>query len=478
MGRFFANLQIRKNVNQAQSDFLKTFTTAMKKLGYVKAEADEAELSYVAAFSSSKQWVTLCAEDYVSNAEKVNTDAQKIAANLKTFCISNTVIDSDVAVLDMYVGQEERADRVIIGYGEAYGLESREEAKGKRELWEQLMTEEGLWNKFSEIQSNDFTFAEDGLVEISELLGISPDLITADYDDLSSVSEDNKAVVPLYFKKAGAKTLSLNAAFIKVFGKALEPLGFKKIKNRHPYYVRVINGEILHIITYMKEQGEKDKFNIYAGIATVYRHEIDFSDVDYCRCFMPLDSPIRYYYRSFKYNPDTPNISEPVFLYNIQLITDNKSILAAFSDGLKDTMLYVIPVINKVCTLKMCVSFFSTYTSRMCIYSPVENFGIKNYEGRNSEGLLYYIVDDHSDMKLEMEINLAYEKNLINDKKNVIRRDYDDICKMANNTRIKQIKKRDEIYNDKDLYEQVMKELMDRKIRNTETLKKYGIENM
>ena len=122
MGRFFANLQIRKNVNKTQSVFLKSFTAAMKKLGYVKAEADESELSYVAAFSSSKQWVTLCAEDYVSNAEKVNTDAQKIAANLKTFCISNTVIDSDVALLDMYVGQEERADRVIIGYGEAYGL--------------------------------------------------------------------------------------------------------------------------------------------------------------------------------------------------------------------------------------------------------------------------------------------------------------------------------------------------------------------
>ncbi len=249
MGRFFVNLQIRKNVNQTQSDFLKIFTVAMKKLGYVKTEADEAELSYIAAFSPSKQWVTLCAEDYVSNAEKVNTDAQKIAANLRTFCISNTVLDSDFSVLDMYVGQEECADRVIIGYGGDYGFESREEAKGKRELWEPLMTEEGLWDKFSEIQSSDFTFAEDGLIEISGLLGISPDLIIADYDDLSSVSEDNKAIVPLYFKKAGTKPLSLNAAFVKVFGEALEPLGFKKIKGRHPYLVRVVpGGEIIHII--------------------------------------------------------------------------------------------------------------------------------------------------------------------------------------------------------------------------------------
>lgn len=134
MGRFFSNLQIRKNVAQTQGDFLKAFAAAMKKLGYVKSNAGEAEISYIAAFSPSKQWVTLCSEDYVSDDQKVNSDAQKIAENLKTYCISNTVLDSDFAVLDMYVGREERADRLIIGCGGDYGFESREAAKGKREL--------------------------------------------------------------------------------------------------------------------------------------------------------------------------------------------------------------------------------------------------------------------------------------------------------------------------------------------------------
>ena len=418
MGRFFSNLQIRKNVNQTQSEFIKTFSSAMKKLGYVKTEADEAELSYIAAFSSSKQWVTLCAEDYVSDAEKVNSDAQKIAANLKTYCISNTVLDSDFSVLDMYAGQEERADRIIIGCGGDYGFESQEEAKGNRELWEPLMSEEGLWDKFSEVRDGEIVFAEDALVKISELFGISPDLLTADYDELSGVSEDNKAVIPLYFKKAGTKSLSLNAAFVKVFGEALEPLGFKKIKNKHPYYVRVINGEILHIVTYIKERGEKDKFSIYAGIATVYRHEIDFSDLDVCRCFIPLNSPSWYYCRNFKYNPDTPNMPEPAFQYKIQSITDNKSILDTFSQGMKDTMLYVIPVLSKASTLEKCITFFKIHkTFNMWMYSPKQSYGINSYEGRNSEGLLYFVIDDHSDMTYEMEINLAYEKSLIEEKK-------------------------------------------------------------
>lgn len=43
---------------------------------------------------------------------------------------------------------------------------------------------------------------------------------------------------------------TLNSAFNKVFGEGLEPFGFKrlkKVKNKFPYFVRVINNGILHI---------------------------------------------------------------------------------------------------------------------------------------------------------------------------------------------------------------------------------------
>jgi len=409
MGRFFANLQIRKNVNQAQSDFLKTFTTAMKKLGYVKAEADEAELSYFAAFSSSKQWVTLCAEDYVSNAEKVNADAQKIAANLKTFCISNTVIDSDVALLDMYVGQEERADRVIIGYGEAYGLESREEAKGKRELWEQLMTEEGLWNKFSEIQSNDFTFAEDGLVEISELLGISPDLITADYDDLSSVSEDNKAIIPLYFKKVGTKPLSLNAAFVKVFGEALEPLGFKKIKGRHPYLVRVVpGGEIIHIIAIRSTTAThigKKAFDILIGAATVYRRKIDLSvaPTENINWLKPVDD---YYIRSHRLNVEM-KIAEQLHPFQY-LMKNQDDMLRELNFSLDMTIKYVLPILNNANTLMECMTFFDKFAGKICTNSFTSEYRF-DLSLEYDEGMLYIKTDDQV-LKERLKCNIENEE--------------------------------------------------------------------
>ena len=51
------------------------------------------------------------------------------------------------------------------------------------------MIDENTWDNFCEIRDSNFVFAEDGLAKISEFFGISRDLIAADYDELSSVSE-------------------------------------------------------------------------------------------------------------------------------------------------------------------------------------------------------------------------------------------------------------------------------------------------
>ena len=456
MGRFFSNLQIRKNVNQSQSEFLKAFTAAMKKLGYAKSEADEAELSYIAAFSPSKQWVTLCTEDYVSSAEKVNTDALKIAAKLKTFCISNTVLDSDFAVLDMYVGQEERADRVIIGYGGDYGFESREEAKGKRELWEPLITEEVLWDKFSEIQSSDFTFAEDGLIEISDLLGISPDLITMDYDELSSVSGDNKAVVPLYFKKAGTKPLSLNAAFIKIFGEALEPLGFKKIKGRHPYLVRVVpGGEIIHIIAIRSTTAThigKKAFDILIGAATVYRRKInlDVAPTENINWIKFID----HYFRREQYmelNRESLSRMQPFqFPKNSQ---DDMLIELRFS--LDMSQKYVLPILDKVNTLDKCISFFKNYACEIStnIFNSKLNFDLcTEYD----EGMLYIKTDNQ---KLQEDF-----QNTLSGKTGA-----------SDETR-QRVAIKNMYFKDPEIHGRALEELEKRKALNIEVLRSYGLD--
>ena len=47
--------------------------------------------------------------------------------------------------------------------------------------------------------------------------------------------------------------LTLNAAFKQVLGEALEPLGFVKIKTKHPYYVRAVTDEIINVVTIKEE---------------------------------------------------------------------------------------------------------------------------------------------------------------------------------------------------------------------------------
>lgn len=73
---------------------------------------------------------------------------------------------------------------------------------------------------------------------------------------------------------------SLQSAFVKYYNEKLEPFGFQKVKGRQPYFVRVVNDEILHIFTFTgtasTKQGYK-AFHLMCGVATVYRKEINFS---------------------------------------------------------------------------------------------------------------------------------------------------------------------------------------------------------
>lgn len=73
---------------------------------------------------------------------------------------------------------------------------------------------------------------------------------------------------------------SLQSAFVKYYKEKLEPFGFQKVKGRQPYFVRVVNDEILHILTFegtaSTKQGYK-AFHLMCGVATVYRKEINFS---------------------------------------------------------------------------------------------------------------------------------------------------------------------------------------------------------
>lgn len=73
---------------------------------------------------------------------------------------------------------------------------------------------------------------------------------------------------------------SIKTEFVKFYKEKLEPLGFVKVKGPQPYFVRVVNDEILHVFTYLTESTggfDYTELHLVCGIATVYRKEINFS---------------------------------------------------------------------------------------------------------------------------------------------------------------------------------------------------------
>ncbi|MBQ1434164.1 MAG: hypothetical protein IIZ09_13810, partial [Ruminococcus sp.] len=190
------------------------------------------EISYALAFSGDRSWVTVLTEESTDTRK----EASELAKNLGLQVLSAELVDSDFAELTLYEKSGAAVDTMFLG--EPYFEEYPEPSPLK---WQTLL---GIdWAKVEEIQSKDRTFAEEALSEFGEVIGCENMLLEFDGADDDAVR--------LYFKKAGEKKLTLNAAFKKYFGEILEPLGFvyKSIGKRQ-YYFRLMNNEILQLFTY------------------------------------------------------------------------------------------------------------------------------------------------------------------------------------------------------------------------------------
>ena len=252
MGRSLISNHIHNAEKLTKAQFKKKFTDMMKAKGYTKATEDDAEFSYGLAFSSDRKWVTVLVEDDTDTKNK----AADFAKSLDLQVLSVELVDSDFAELTLFDKSGTSADTMFLG--EPYFDEYPEPSPLK---WQTML---GIdWTKVERIQLEDYTFAEDALIEFGEVIGCENMLL--EYGDTGNGAEW------LYFKKVAEKKLTLNSAFKKYFGELLEPMGFeyKKI-GKGQYYIRVINKEILQFVTCyqtrMRKQGYKSfdiRFKIF-----------------------------------------------------------------------------------------------------------------------------------------------------------------------------------------------------------------------
>ena len=249
MGLFCTTTQIYTPIISSPSQFANLFCQKMLKEGYVICDSDESEISYILRFADGCKWVTITSEDYDEGNQLSQTDTSRLAKMLKTTCINTTVIDSDCAVMEMYNKSGQKDDTLIMGRADDYFGD--EITQPSMKAWKPFLAEGRSWEQFCDIvqDSESYTFIEDGLSELATVIGMDESEILFH----SSVAEEDEQTVFLYFTKAAAKEkkISFIAAFKQVFGEMLEPLGYKYLKKgKYPYFVKLINNEILHIISY------------------------------------------------------------------------------------------------------------------------------------------------------------------------------------------------------------------------------------
>lgn len=440
MGRFSKTVQIKGSADKVKDRFCEV----MKKRGFVPCQEDEAALSYLLAFGGG--WATLASENYRDDPKQADEDARQLAEEINTSCFSVEIVDSDFAILKLFgVGH---SDEVIVGDGSGYGIEDA--PKGDRGCWEPLLVEGCTWEQFSDAWENDEVFVEDALSKMAAFLGIDPYYICADFDDVLEKADDRN-ITAFYFKKAAAKSksMSLNAAFVKVFGDALEPLGFKKIKSRYPYFVRVVTDEIIHVISYYNDKQCYDQGHNYimiqGGVATVYRQEIDLTRNPKYENWLTGNCNI--YLHRLELDLEKPDDELKERLYPTPSSPDEP--LKAMESELELTKRFILPALDKAVTINSCIE--NSFEVGMRLYLVDDgSFGATHYRNYDSEGMLYFKTDKsvfEGIMKNAVSKFALQEKSFF-----------------------------EKVHSDPELFNKAQTELERRKAENIETLKSYGID--
>lgn len=439
MGNFFTSIQIHNSKQISKEQFIELFCKEMKEEGYATCDSDESELSYILRFADNCKWVTITSTDYEQGNQTSQKDTGRIAKMLKTACVNTVVIDSDCAIMDFYDESGKKADSLILGRADDYFGDNIPQPS--KNVWSQFLSNGSTWEQVIEVKKAEYVFVEEGLAKLAPLISMDINNITFSAED--AVDEPN--TVFLDFKKARSaiimsqagkeikspKPLTLNAAFKQIVGKALEPYGFKVIKGRHPYIVRVINNEILHIITFCPENPEypPDKaFAIMGGIATIYRKKITF-DLSPKQNYVWLNYMFKFY-NALVSERDVNVLGQ---LFKSCYYSDrSESLISVLNNGAENLIKYVLPIMDNVNDIDSCLDYMQKFL-RPC--NPRQCTEICSYYPNEDESFLYFLSDK--------------------------KKEYSDI--LSN------------FENDSEFNNWVMREIEKRKNENTEILKSYDL---
>ena len=160
-------------------------------------------------------------------------------------------------------------------------------------------------------------------------------------------------------------------------------MGFVKLKKtKIPVYVRVIDGNILHIITYRKMSQRRigyETYEIAGGVVSLYRKKIDFNEspAGWLRTVLgfysgksDINRDLKNRYMKFYYDiwnrTFSSDVPDDYFEHEFRRgigsflckVDDNTKMLESLNFALKITSKTILCEIEKVNDLNSCINFF------------------------------------------------------------------------------------------------------------------------
>lgn len=213
------------------------------------------------------------------------------------------------------------------------------------------------------------------------------------------------------------------------------------------------------------------EFQVYCGLATVYRKDIDFSldieDNSYWLC-----RPDEIYYKDNHVDSYGGKCME---LYSFYYKKEDKaSMIESARDSIKRIKRYTFDKFDEIDSLDKAIKYFERYRSNL-LYMGERN-DCERYLPKY-EGLLYIKTNNRDDLSewYDRACRREYAKT-ISPKTGYKMDHYEKYCKEIEEIRLGRIACRDRILNTPSLYEEVMQELDKRREHNVEKLKSFGVE--
>ena len=273
----------------------------------------------------------------------------------------------------------------------------------------------------------------------------------------------------------------LATAFKEVYADLFKEYGYKKVKGRYPYYVRVINDEVVHMLTISSRPTpyrETKAFAIYGGIATTYRHNINF-EIPVTQNWNWFVSNDELYCRNHPYEDNTKIMEKWLdFPYRTD---DEESMIEALRYSLEVTKEVMLSIFEKVDSIENSYKFYEKYqTWMLCLYDGGKN-GIICGEFGYEEGLLNFLLFDSKRYieKLEQRGIKTDEMDRKQIELGLLRyspKYQEDLKKLRSDGRNIAIKKFISMRDNPEEYARILREAERRKAHNIEVLRGYGLD--